>query len=95
MVGDGKYDIKAPRFREFGDEVEGNCFEGKGILWFNWVERGSCFVGVHLVCLAQSAAFHIVSDKLLHIRPPVVAFDKGKSIQNSWMSGHTCVMVEV
>ena len=32
MVGDGEYGVKASRFREFGDEVKGNCLEGKGVL---------------------------------------------------------------
>ena len=35
MVGDGEYGVKAPRLREFGDEVEGNCFKGEGILRFD------------------------------------------------------------
>ena len=43
MVCDGEYGVKASRFREFGDEVEGDCFEGKGVLWFDWVEGASPF----------------------------------------------------
>ena len=50
---------------------------------------------VCFVCLALSTALHIVGDKLLHVRPPVVAFEEGKSVQNSGVSGHRCVMVEV
>ena len=80
MVSDGEYGVKASRFREFGDEVKGNCFEGTGILWFDWVEGRSGFVCVCFVCLALSAALHIVSDKLLHVRPPVVTFEEGKSV---------------
>ena len=29
MVSDGKYGVEASGFWEFGDEVKGNCFEGK------------------------------------------------------------------
>ena len=43
MVGDGEYGVKAPQFRELGDEVKGDCFEGKGVLWFDWVEGGFCY----------------------------------------------------
>ena len=67
MVGDGEYSVRASRFREFGDEVEGNCFKGKGVLWFDRVERRSCLVHICFVCLALSTALHIVSDKLLHV----------------------------
>ena len=35
MVSDGEYGVKAPRLRELGDKVEGNCFEGKGVLQFD------------------------------------------------------------
>ena len=80
MVSDGEYGVKAPRLRELGDEIKGDCFEGKGVLQFDWVEGGSCLVCVHFVCLALSAALHIVGDKLLHVRPPVVAFEKGKGV---------------
>ena len=62
---------------------------------FDWVEGRSSLVCVRFVCLALSAALHIVSDKLLHVRPPVVAFEEGKSVQNSRVSGHRCVMVDV
>ena len=95
MVSDGKYSVKASRLWEFGDEIEGDCFEGVGILWFDRVEGGSGFVCVCFVCLALSASFHIVSDQLLHVRPPVVVFEEGKGVQNSGVSGHRCVMVEV
>ena len=95
MVGDGEYGVKTPRLRKLGDEVKGDCFEGKGVLWFDWVEGGSCLVCVRLVCLALGAALHIVDNKLLHVRPPVVAFEEGKGVQNSGVSGHGCVMVEV
>ena len=95
MVGDGEYGVKASRFREFGDEVEGNCFKGGGVLWFDWVEGRSSLMCVHFVCLALSTALHVVSDKLLHVRPPVVVFKKGKSVRNSGVSSHRCVMVEV
>ena len=70
MVGDGEYGVKAPRFRELGDEVKGDCFKGKGVLWFDWVEGVFSLVCVCLVCLALSAALHIVNNKLLHVRPP-------------------------
>ena len=95
MVGDGEYGVKASRLGEFGDEVEGNCFEGEGVLWFDWVEGRSSLVCVCFVCLALSTALHIVGDKLLHVRPPVVAFEEGKSVRNSGVSSHRCVMVEV
>ena len=95
MVGDGENGVKAPRFRELDDEIKGNCLEGKGVLRFDWVEGGSCLVCVHFVCLALSAALHVVDNKLLHVRPPVVAFEEGKCVQNSGVSGHRCVMVEV
>ena len=80
MVSDGEYGIKAPRLKEFDDEVESDCFEGKGVLQFDWVEGGSCLVCVCFVCLALSTALHIAGDKLLYIRPPVVTFEKGKSV---------------
>jgi hypothetical protein len=80
MVGDSEYGVIASRFREFGDEAEGDCFEREGVLQFDWVEGRSCFMCVHFVCLALSTAFHIVSDKLLHVRPPVVTFEEGKSV---------------
>ena len=67
MVGNGEYGVKAPRLREFGDEIEGDCFKGKGVLWFDRVERRSCLVHICFVCLALSTALHIVSDKLLHV----------------------------
>ena len=95
MVGDGEYGVKAPRLRKLGDKVEGNCLEGKGVLWFDWIEGGSCLVCVRFVCLALSATLHIVNDKLLHVRPPVVAFEEGKGVQNSGVSSHRCVMVKV
>ena len=95
MVGDGEYGVKASRLGEFGDEVKGNCFEGEGVLQFDWVEGRSSLVCVCFVCLALSAALHIVDDKLLHVRPPVVVFEEGKGVQNSGVSGHRCVMVEV
>ena len=95
MVGDGEYGVKAPRLRELGDEIKGDCFKGKGILRFDWVEGGSSLVCVCFVCLALGATLHIVDDKLLHVRPPVVAFEEGKSVQNSRVSGHRCVMVDV
>ena len=95
MVSDGEYGVKAPRLRELGDEIKGDCFEGKGVLWFDWVEGRFSLVCVRLVCLALSAALHIVDNKLLHVRPPIVAFEEGKSVQNSGVSGHRCVMVEV
>ena len=95
MVGDGEYGVKAPRLREFGDEVEGNCLKGEGVLWFDWVEGGSGLVCVRFICLALRATLHIVSDKLLHVRPPVVAFEEGKSVLDSRVSCHRCVMVEV
>ena len=95
MVGDGEYGVKALRFRELGDEIKGNCLEGKGVLRFDRVEGGSCLVRVCFVCLALSAALHVVDNKLLHVRPPVVAFEEGKDVQNSGVSGHRCVMVEV
>ena len=95
MVGDGEYGVKAPRLREFGDEVEGNCFEGEGVLWLDWVEGRSSLVCVRFVCLTLSATLHVVNDKLLHVRPPVVAFEEGKGVKNSGVSGHRCVMVEV
>ena len=50
---------------------------------------------VRFVCLALGATLHVVNDKLLHVRPPVVAFEEGKGVQNSRVSGHRCVMVEV
>ena len=50
---------------------------------------------VGFICLALSAALYVVGDKLLHVRPPIVAFEEGKSVQNSGVSGHRCVMVEV
>ena len=80
MVGDGEYGVKASRLWEFGDEVEGDCFEGTGILRFDWVEGRSGLMCVHFVCLALGTTFHIVSDKLLHVRPPVVTFEEGKSV---------------
>ena len=80
MVSDGEYGVKAPRFRELGDEVKGNCLEREGVLRFDWVEGGSCLVCVCFVCLALSAALHIVDNKLLHVRPPVVASEEGKSV---------------
>ena len=80
MVGDGEYGVEASRLWEFGDEVEGDCFKGKGILWFDWVEGRSCLVCVCFVCLALSTTLHIVRDELLHVRPPVVAFEEGKSV---------------
>ena len=83
------------RNRELGDEIEGDCFKGKGVLWFDWVEGGFSPVCVRFVCLALSATLHIVDNKLLHVRPPVVMFEEGKSVQNSRVSGHRCVMVEV
>ena len=95
MVGDGEYGVKASRLWEFGDEVKGDCFKGRGVLRFDWIEGKSCFVCVRLVCLALSTTLHIVSDKLLHVRPPVVAFKEGKGVQNSRVSGYRCVMVEV
>ena len=95
MIGDGEYCVKAPRFRELGDEIKSNCLEGKGVLRFDWVEGGSCLMCVRFVCLALSATLHIVDNKLLHVRPPVVAFEERKSVQNSGVSGHRCVMIEV
>ena len=95
MVGDGEYGVKASGLWEFGDEVEGNCFKGTGILQFDWVEGRSGLMCVHFVCLALSTTLHIVSDKLLHVRPPVVTFEEGKSVRNSGMSGHRCVVVKV
>ena len=95
MVGDGEYGVKAPQFREFGDEVKGNCLEGKCVLRFDWVEGGSSLVCVRFVCLALSTALHVVDNKLLHVRPPVVAFEEGKGVKNSGVSSHRCVMVEV
>ena len=95
MVGDGEYGVKASRLWESGDKVECNCFEGKSVLRFDWVEGRSCLMCVCFVCLALSAAFHIVSDKLFHVRPPVVTFEEGKSVRNSRVSSHRCVMVEV
>ena len=80
MVDDGEYGVKASRLGEFGDEVEGNCFEGEGVLQFDWVEGRSSLVCVRFVCLALGATFHIVDDKLLHVRPPVVAFEEGKGV---------------
>ena len=80
MVGDGEYGVKALRLRKLGDEVKGDCFEGKGVLWFDWVEWGFSFVCVRFVCLALSTALHIVDNKLFHVRPPVVAFEEGKSV---------------
>ena len=56
MVGDGEYGVKASRLGEFGDEVEGNCFKGEGVLWFDCVEGRSSLVSVRFVCLALSAA---------------------------------------
>ena len=50
---------------------------------------------VCFVCLALGAALHVVDNKLLHVRPPVVAFEEGKGVQNSGVSGHRCVMIEV
>ena len=73
VVGDGEDGVEAPRFREFGDEVERNGFEGKGVLWFDGEERGSCPVCVHFVCLALGTSLYIVCDKLFHVRPPVIA----------------------
>ena len=78
MVGDGEYGVKTPRLRELGDEVQGNGLEGEGVLWFDRVEGGSCLVCIYFVCLALSAAFHVVDDKLLHVRPPVVAFEEDR-----------------
>ena len=95
MVSDGEYGVKAPRLRELGDEIKGNCLEGKGVLRFDWIEGGSCLVCVRFVCLALSATLHVVDNKLLHVRPPVVAFKEGKGVKNSGVSGHRCVMVEV
>ena len=95
VVGDGEYSVEAPRLRELDDEVKGDCFEGKGVLWFDWIEGGFSLVCVRLVCLALGATFHIVDNKLLHVRPPVVAFDEGKGVKNSGVSSHRCVMVEV
>ena len=95
MVSDSEYGVKAPRFRELGDEIKGNCLKGEGVLRFDWVEGGSCLVCVRFVCLALSAALHVVDNELLHVRPPVVAFEERKGVQNSGVSGHRCVMVEV
>ena len=80
MVGDGEYGVKAPRLRELGDEIKGDCFKGKGVLWFDWVRGRFSLVCVRLVCLALSAALHIIDNKLLHVRPPVVVFEEGKSV---------------
>ena len=80
MVGDDEYGVKASRLGEFGDEVKGNCFEGEGVLQFDWVEGGSSLVCVRFVCLALSTTLHIVSDKLFHVRQPVAAFEEGKSV---------------
>ena len=80
MVSDGKYSVKASRLWEFGDEIEGNCFKGVGILRFDRVEGRSGPVCVRFVCLALSTSLHIVSDKLFHVRPPVVVFEEGKSV---------------
>ena len=63
MVSDGEYGIKTSRFREFSDEVNGDCFERKGVLRVDRVEGGSYLVCVHFVCLALSAALHIVDDE--------------------------------
>ena len=40
MVSDGEYGIRTSRFREFSDEVNGNCFERKGVLQVDRVEGG-------------------------------------------------------
>ena len=80
VVSDGEYGVKVPRFRELGDEVKGDCFERKGVLWFEWVEGGFSLVSVRFVCLALSAALHIVDNELLHVRPPVVVFEEGKGV---------------
>ena len=80
MVGDGEYGVKALRLREFGDEVEGNSFEWEGVLWFDWVEGGSSLVCVRFVCLALGTTLHVVNNELLHVRPPVVVFEEGKSV---------------
>ena len=37
MVSDGEYGVEASRLWEFGDKVEGDCFEGTGILRFDCV----------------------------------------------------------
>ena len=95
MVGDSEYGVEAPRFRELGDEVESDFFEGEGVLRLDWVEGRSSLVCVRFVCLALSTALHVVSDKLFHVRPPVVAFKEAKSVRNSRVSGHWCVMVEL
>ena len=80
MVSDGEYGVKAPRLREFDDEVEGDCFKGEGVLWFDWIKGRSCLVYVCFVCLALSTALHIVDNKLFHVRPPIVMFEEGESV---------------
>ena len=92
MVSDGEYGIKASRLWEFGDEVKGDCFKREGVLQFDWMEGGSCLVCVRFVRLALSTALHIVSDKLLHVRPPVVVFEEGKCYNYWTICGCTCTI---
>ena len=95
VVGDGEYSVVVVQWGKFHNEVHGNSLEGQGTGWCNWEQGWFHRVHVDFVHLAGCTTFDIGSDKVFHVRPPVVGADQGKGVWNSRVSGHVEVMKSV
>ena len=93
MVDHDQKGIKTIRKGKVGDEVTGDLLEGTGAGGWNGKERGSGWMGIDLVLLAQGTAVDITANVRGEAWPPKFRGNQLASFENAGMASSGMIMV--